>query len=194
MVLGFTGSLSVAQADRLEVRTMLVGAIGCNLAWGIIDGIFYLMGGVATRGRGLLALRAVRSSGTPQAAHKVIAEALPPIVAEVLDEGDLEKIRLKLNALADPPPRAVLDRDDYMGALSTGLLVFLSTFPVVLPFLFMSNARLALRISNGIAITMLFIAGYRFGVYAGRRRPWVSGLVSVALGVALVLLTIQLGG
>ena len=44
MVLTFTGSLSVAEAERAEVRTMLVGALGCNLAWGIIDAVLYLMG------------------------------------------------------------------------------------------------------------------------------------------------------
>jgi hypothetical protein len=43
MVLTFTGSLSVAEAGRSEVRTMLIGALGCNLAWGIIDGVLYLM-------------------------------------------------------------------------------------------------------------------------------------------------------
>jgi len=34
MVLTFTGSLSVAEAQghRAEVRTMLIGALGCNLA------------------------------------------------------------------------------------------------------------------------------------------------------------------
>jgi hypothetical protein len=37
MVLTFTGALSIATADRLEVREMLVGALGCNLAWGVID-------------------------------------------------------------------------------------------------------------------------------------------------------------
>ena len=44
MVLTCTGSLSVAGADRAEVRTMLIGALGCNLAWGIIDAALYLMG------------------------------------------------------------------------------------------------------------------------------------------------------
>ena len=43
MVLTFTGSLSVAEADRGEVRTMLIGALGCNIAWGIIDAV---LGGV----------------------------------------------------------------------------------------------------------------------------------------------------
>ena len=39
MVRTFTGSLSIAEAGREDTRTMLVGALGCNLAWGIIDGM-----------------------------------------------------------------------------------------------------------------------------------------------------------
>ena len=62
MVLTFTGSLSVAEADRAEVRTMLVGALGCNLAWGIIDAVFYLMGIMLAKGGGLLTFRAVRQA------------------------------------------------------------------------------------------------------------------------------------
>ena len=49
------------------------------------------------------------------------------------------------------------------------LLVFLSTFPVVIPFLFMKNAGPALRVSNAIAIAMLFVTGYAFGRITGRR-------------------------
>ena len=37
MVLTFTGSLRITGADRDSVRTMLVAALGCNLAWGMID-------------------------------------------------------------------------------------------------------------------------------------------------------------
>src|SRR5262245_55144232 len=47
MVLTFTGSLSVAESGRAEIREMFVGAVGCNLAWGLIDAIFYLMGCLA---------------------------------------------------------------------------------------------------------------------------------------------------
>src|SRR5678809_1467351 len=62
MVLTFTGSLSVAEAGQAEVRTMLIGAIGCNLAWGIIDGVFYLMGCLNERAIGIRALRALHLS------------------------------------------------------------------------------------------------------------------------------------
>ena len=75
MVLTFTGSLSVAEAGRDDVRAMLIGALGCNLAWGIIDGILYLMGCLAEKGQGLSTFRAVRNATDPKEAQRVIAEA-----------------------------------------------------------------------------------------------------------------------
>lgn len=43
MVLTFTGSLSAVEVGREDVREMLIGATGCNLDWGIIDAIMFLM-------------------------------------------------------------------------------------------------------------------------------------------------------
>src|SRR6187402_450862 len=73
MVLTFTGSLSVAEAGREDIRAMLIGALGCNIAWGIIDGVLYLMGSLAEKGRDLAAYRAVQSAATPQEAERRIA-------------------------------------------------------------------------------------------------------------------------
>src|SRR5262245_36266989 len=83
MVLTFTGSLSVAeaQADRSEVRTMLIGALGCNIAWGIIDGILYLMGCLAEKGNRLRAWRAFKKATTPETGYRVLADLLPPKMA-----------------------------------------------------------------------------------------------------------------
>ena len=90
MVLTFTGSLSIAEAGREEIRTMLIGALGCNVAWGIIDGILYLMGCLADKGRNLLTLRAVRKASDPQKAQSLIAGALPPLIASILQPAELE--------------------------------------------------------------------------------------------------------
>ena len=40
MVLTFTGSLSVTEAGRESIRTMLIGALGCNLAWELLTECF----------------------------------------------------------------------------------------------------------------------------------------------------------
>ena len=193
MVLTFTGSLSVYEAGREDVRTMLVGALGCNLAWGIIDGVFYLMGCLAEKSRGLLALRAVREAGDPGHGQRLVADALPPVVASVLEPAELESMRVRLKRLPEPPSRAGLGKDDWRAAGAVFLLVFLSTFPVTIPFIVMRDAGPALRVSNAIAVALLFVAGYAFGRITGRRPVW-AGVAMVVLGSILVGLTMALGG
>jgi hypothetical protein len=193
MVLTFTGSLSVAESGRDDVRVMLIGALGCNLAWGIIDAVLYLMGGLAEKGRGLVTLRAVRKATDPEQAQRLIADALPPVVASVLEPADLESMRQRLTQQPEPPQRARLNKNDWLGALGVFLLVFVATFPVVIPFMFTHDIQRAMRVSNAIAIVLLFLAGYAFGRMTGRR-PWVVGVSMVVLGCALVAMTMALGG
>ena len=63
----------------------------------------------------------------------------------------------------------------------------------MIPFIFMKNAGLALRLSNGIAIVMLFLAGYAYAKCVDRQ-PWLIGISMVVLGGVLVGLTMALGG
>jgi VIT1/CCC1 family predicted Fe2+/Mn2+ transporter len=193
MVLTYTSTLSVITADRIQIRTMLIGAIGCNLAWGIIDAGMYLMARLHEQGRSILTLRAAREKVDAGAARDIIADALPPLLASVLSQEQLDSMRQKLRQLPDPPARPSLTKKDWIGTLGVCLLVFLSTFPVAIPFMLTSDARLALRVSNAVAIVMLFLCGYLFGRHTGLR-PWVTGLSSVAIGSALVIVAIALGG
>jgi hypothetical protein len=193
MVLTFTGSLSVAEAGHAEVRSMLVGAIGCNLAWGLVDAVMYLMTSQTQRARGWLMLTAVRAERDPPAAHRIIADALPPLVAAALTSDELESVRRRLIGPSAVPRGAALGSPDVVAAIGVFLLVFLSTFPVVLPFLLMRDAASALRLSNTIAVVMLFLAGWSLGRFTGRR-AWRTGAIMVLIGVVLVGLTIALGG
>jgi hypothetical protein len=193
MVLTFTGSLSAAQAGRGEVREMLVGALGCNLAWGIIDGVMYLMACLADRGRNRHGLRAVRDAATAEDAHRAITDSMPDAMAEVLQEPELEEMRQRLIRLPDASMQVRLTRDDWLGALGVCLLVFFSVFPVVVPFIFLHDTMLALRMSDGIALAMLFGTGFAFGRCTGHR-PWAMGLSMAVLGSALVGITMALGG
>jgi hypothetical protein len=193
MVLTFTGSLRVAEAGREDIRTMLIGALGCNIAWGVIDGVLFLMGCLADKSRSLLTLRAVRKAADPQKAHRLITGALPSVVASVLQPAELETMRQRLLQLPEPPARAHLSRPDWAGALAVFVLVFLSTFPVALPFLLMQDVRLALHASNLVAGAMLFGTGFAYGRVLGRS-PWIFGTLMIGLGALLVALTLALGG
>jgi hypothetical protein len=192
MVLTFTGSLSAAESGRAEVRTMLIGALGCNLAWGIIDAIFYLMTTLGLRGHAVLVLRRLRRHPDPATARALIAEALPPKLASALRPEDFDLLQERIATL-EVPKRTPLHAEDFRGAIAVFLLVFLSTFPVAVPFLFMHDAMAALRVSNAIAIVLLFVGGYQLAKFVGTR-PWLTGLAMVAIGVLLVGLTIALGG
>ncbi len=193
MVLTFTGSLSIADAGRADVRVMLIGALGCNLAWGVIDGVLYLMGALAGHSLDLNVYRAALDDRNPADGHRAIREAVPPIVASVLGPLDLEQIRQRLSRLPELSARPRLSATDWRGAVGVFLLVFLSTFPVVLPFVFMQDAPLALRVSNAVAVTMLFLAGANYGRVVNRS-PVAVGAAMVALGLVLVALTMALGG
>ena len=192
MVLSFTCAFSVAEAGREDVRAMFIGAIGCNLAWGIIDAAFYLIACLTESGRIASILRTVQQSSEPARAQQIIADAMPATVADALQSADFERIQAHLKQLP-PPPHPGLTGDNWRGALGVFLLVFLSTFPVVIPFIFLHEAHLALRISNGIAIVLLFGAGHMLAGFAGLRRIR-TGLAMVAIGAVLVALTIALGG
>ena len=193
MVLTFTCSIGVAQAGSEEVSTMLRAAVGCNLAWGIIDAFLYLLACFVERGRSITALRAVQRTSDADRAHRVIADAMPPLLASVLSPVEFEKMRLNLKQLPPPPAHPWLTKSDWLGAVAVFSAVFLSTFPVAIPFLVVGDAGRALRISNAVAVVMLFLTGYAFGRYAGYR-PWRMGLGMAVAGSALVAMTILLGG
>jgi VIT family protein len=192
MVLTFTSSISVAQSGRAETGEVLLAALGCNVAWGIVDAAFYLMASFVERARGLRMLRAIRESPDQALTHGLILTALPSPVSAVMTSSEVDGLRERLRQW-DPPAMSMLNSRDFAGALGVFLLVFLSTLPIVLPFLVVAHAGAAMRTSNAIAIAMLFGCGWSLGLHTGRS-SWHSGLLMVGVGLVLVAVTIALGG
>ena len=193
MVLTFTDTLSVATAGRDDVRTMLLAAIGCNIAWGFVDAVMYVLRSLVTRGHQAALGRALRAVSTPEQALGLIAGELGAL-AGAMDAADLERIRRRL---VEQPvaagQRARLTAADLRGAAGVFVLVFASTFPVVLPFVFFTDLRLAMRVSGAVAIAMLFACGHGWGRYAGLR-PVRCGLLMVLMGALIQAVVIALGG
>ena len=193
MVLTFTGSLSVATADRAEVRVMLIGALGCNIAWGLIDAIMFVMARLNERGGDRKTALAVRHARDHAEAHHLIRGSVPPVIARALSEEAMERVRHHLASIEDLSPAPHVTRDDLRGALGVFLIVAASTFPVILPFVFMSDLASAMRVSNLVAVAMLAFIGHAYGRASGFSPWWTAGIM-VILGLVLVALTIALGG
>jgi hypothetical protein len=193
MVLSFTGSISVVSDGKAEIKDLLWAALGCNLAWGIIDAVFYLMSRVFEKGHGYSVLKKLKSTTDKAESRKLITDELPLVISSILKPEEVDQLHDRLVKLEDAPKSAIISLSDLRTALIILLLVFTCTFPVALPFIFINNTSLALRISYGIALLILFIGGFSIGKYAGFR-PTVSGIAILLLGVILVGITMALGG
>jgi len=193
MALTFVGVVSMATAGRDEIESMLIAALGCNLAWGIVDAVMYLVRTITERGRSLTLVRSVQAARDAEAGRKLVVATLSPGMAKLVSTTEVEAIRGRVIALTDLPARPRLQRDDFLAALGVFLIVVASTFPVALPFVFLEDAAVALFVSRAIAVTMLFLGGLALGRYAGYG-SWKTGAMMAGLGVAVVAAVIALGG
>jgi len=193
MALTFVGVVSMATAGRDEIESMLIAALGCNLAWGIVDAVMYLVRTITERGRSLTLVRSVQAARDAEAGRKLVEAALSPGMAKLVSTTEVEAIRGRVVALSDLPARPRLQRDDFLAALGVFLIVVASTFPVALPFVFLEDAATALFVSRAIAVTMLFFGGLALGRYAGYG-SWKTGVMMAGLGVVVVAAVVALGG
>lgn len=193
VALTFTGSLSVLNAGREDVREMWQAALACNLAWGVVDGCFYIMGTITERGRRFELVRRLRASKDDGLVVSAFGEVMPHKIVELMTAGERAALRERIVSLPDRSREPWLTVADLEGALAVMLWVFTVTLPVVLPFFFLENAATALRASNVIAITMLGAIGWRLSHYTGFQMLRTV-LYLVLFGILMVAVTIGLGG
>jgi hypothetical protein len=193
MALTFVGAVSVTDAGQGQVRSMFVAALGCNLAWGLVDAVMYLVRTVTDRGRSLTLVRSVQAAPDADSGRSLVERALSRDVAGLVSPTELEAIRGRIVARTSLPARPRLNRDDLLAALTIFLIVVASTFPVVLPFVLIQDVGTAKNASRAIALAMLFFGGLALGRYAGYG-SWKVGFMMAGLGAALVVAIRALGG
>jgi VIT1/CCC1 family predicted Fe2+/Mn2+ transporter len=189
MAVTFVGAISVATAGREDVRTALASALGCNLAWGLVDAVMYLVRTMTERSRTRNLARAVPRAGA-EPGREIIH--LDPPDASLIHEDALEGVRRV--AAVRVPAGSLLKPVDFMAALGIFLLVVVATFPVVIPFLVTDDVALAMKLSRYVTIAMLFVAGFMLGRHAGYPRPWLTGVSMGVFGGALIVAVMALGG
>jgi VIT1/CCC1 family predicted Fe2+/Mn2+ transporter len=196
MVLGvtLTAGLTVAEGET-GVRQLLEAALGCNIAWGIIDGIMYVMNCMTARAEKARLIEAIQHAPDAGAALDIVrAEIEPRFETLTAPEHSEAFCRSILEYLAHgEAPKTTVTKDDLYGAIACFWLVFLSCLPVAVPFLVFTEPARALRISNLLLVAMLFFVGHKWAQYAHTNRL-VAGLAMVAIGLALVGVAILLGG
>ena len=88
MTLTFTlaAGIVIQEEGRAGAREMLIGILGCNLAWGIIDGVLYVLGQVFERGRVRRIGVNLRRATSVEGARQMVADELDETLVAVTDE------------------------------------------------------------------------------------------------------------
>ena len=198
MALTFVGAVSAATSGREELRTMFIAALGCNLAWGLVDAIMYLVRTATDRARSQAFMRAVQTAGDASTGRTLVERRLSErialrISADLFSAAEIEALRARIAALPPVAVRPRLERDDLLADLGIFLIVVVSTLPVVLPFLVIADVGTAKYVSRAVALAMLFFGGLVLGHYAGYG-SWKAGLTMMGLGTGLVIVINTLGG
>jgi VIT family len=197
MVLTFTvGARLLMEKEGLDARELIVAAVGCNIAWGVIDAVLFMLGALfyrSQRARFYRALRGARNDAEALATVRVeFSLEDEPLAILPEDRARLHQSIVALTAQAVPARAHLLPRD-FVGAFVVFALVSATALPGVIPFLLLGDSELALRLSNLVLILLLFVVGYWWAHYTDAR-PWRVGLSVMLLGVGLVLVAIALGG
>jgi len=197
MTLTFTlgADLVIQEEGREGTRQMLIGILGCNLAWGIIDGVLYLLGCAFERGRVQRIGYEVRKARNPDQARQLVAGELDELLAPLTDPQQRDALYSAIvqRVKTEPTLPEPITRKDLLGGLESGLLVFSCSIPAVLPFLVFDQPQVALRVSNTILLALMYYLGYRHARHT-LAKPWIAGFVFLLAGLFLVVLTIRLGG
>jgi hypothetical protein len=193
MALTFVGAVSVAESGREQIREMFIAALGCNLAWGLVDAVMYLVRTVTDRGRRLTLVRSVRAAPDAETGRRFLEQSLSRAAAGLVSSVEIEAMRRRIVALSSVPARPTLLRDDLLAALAIFVIVVAATLPVVLPFVFITDIGAAKTTSRAIALAMLFFGGLALGRYAGYG-SWRVGFMMIGLGTAIVIAINALGG
>lgn len=195
MVLTFTLGAGLTTAD-LEggSRQLLIATLGCNLAWGIIDGVMYGMNAIFDRGRAARIRLELQRAGEAGALALIAREFEPKLLGVTSVEERSRFYREVLTVVSRKPvSRTRVQRGDVYGGIACFVLVFVTALPAAVPFMVIDNARLALRVSNALLVAMLFGVGYWWAGHTLASRIG-TGLTMMFIGVALVLAAIALGG
>jgi hypothetical protein len=193
MALTFVGTVSAVTAGEDAGRKMLYTALGCNLAWGLADGVMFLVRTLTNRGRRLTLALTVKNEPDSATGVRALRDALPKSMKTLVADTELELIRARIAAMTSLPHRPRLVLGDFVGAAGIFVIVVSSTFPVAVPFVLFKDASTALIVSRSLTLAILFCAGIALGRHAGFG-GWRAGFAMVALGVVLTMAIIALGG
>jgi VIT1/CCC1 family predicted Fe2+/Mn2+ transporter len=206
---GLVIALTITSAIRvitggvaLDIELMVTTSLGAGLSWGIIDAMLYILVVMFQKHRYTRIAGKISSAKDEADALATIQEDLEDSLVGTLDAEDQKSVyRLVLHAqrrsskanYINQPKSIVIAREDVFGAVQVFFAMLLATLVVVVPLWFIEPPHMAVLISNIVAFIALFVVGYIWARHTNIRKT-LFGIVLVTLGVAIVGISLILGG
>jgi len=189
------GASLLAGIERESLRATLIAALGCNIAWGVIDAALYVMGNLFVRSHKARLMRAIRAAPDETTALAIVKQYFESRIEGLGRQQDRDRLYRDVHGIiaqADPGAGRITS-DDLRGAFAVFLLVVGTALPAAMPFALIADPSLALRVSNLVLVALLFVVGFYWARYIGTN-AWRTGLVMLLSGLALVGVALALGG
>ena len=196
MTLGCTlGAGLIVQEGEDAIRQMILGILGCNVAWGLVDGAMYIVSSMFDRSRKARLLQLIQESTSDENALAIVGRELDPSLEDFATEKERRElyrsVLIRLKNVA--PQRIHLKKEDIYGAVATFCLVFVFAIPAVAPFLIFNDRFVALCVSDLLLLSLLFLVGYHLG-RALHTNPWTLGSIVFLVGLFCVAIVVALRG
>lgn len=190
-----TGARVLSERADIVGLELAVALLGCNIAWGVIDAAFYLLGTLFDRNRRIQFVKRLQAASDEAEAIAAVKEEFDLHGEPVLRAQDKSSLHMSLLELFKHAgtARARLEADDWIAALLIAVLVSVTAIPGLIPLLIIQDGFVALRVANALQVGLLFLVGFWWARYSGSNR-WLTGLAIALLGTLLVLLAVPLGG
>ncbi|MEX2684358.1 MAG: VIT1/CCC1 transporter family protein [Candidatus Sigynarchaeota archaeon] len=195
-IIGASRIALISGDEEINGRVIIAATLGCNIAWGLVDGLMYIFSCLIDRGKynGLIA--SVKKEKEEKSALALIDKALDSAIIDDLDEAERKQLCATLykKLVMKEPGKVRIAMDDVAGAFVCFLLTFFTAFLIVVPF-FIPVIALGIKmlLSRLVTLAMLFGIGYAYASHTGKGKV-KTAIVMVVLGLVITAVIMVLGG
>lgn len=194
MLLTFTLAGGVMEMSPDE---LVLGAVSCALAWGVIDGAIFMLNSLFQRGRQARLVSEVRAMDRDQAVA-LLRSWFDSTYEKIISQKMREEVYNDIFDVArnSQPLRPWFTRNEVYGGLGLLAIEAICSIPAILPLIILEDDMNALRISNLLLLATMAVIGYYWAGWSGWQgamRFVIAGFV-LALGLLMVGVAILMGG
>jgi VIT1/CCC1 family predicted Fe2+/Mn2+ transporter len=192
----------VTGGGTLNINLMAETSLGAGVAWGIIDAMLYILVVIFQKHRYTRIASRISSAKDETEALEAIQDDLEDSLVGTLDAEDQKSVyRLVLHAqrrsskasFTHQPKLISIAREDIFGAIQVFMAMLMATLVVIVPLWLINPPHVAVLVSNIVAFVALFVVGYTWARHTNIRKT-LFGIALVTLGVAIVVISLALGG